>query len=319
MDLFRRSEPLSGGDGQRLQGVPAWEILGRMTLSPAEIRRWTTCVGYSDCYPVAFGDERVFVDLEEDDDPAWYAYQCPETFRWNKVAAEQVAIHEVRTEVLLAILAELLRIPGAARAWPPEPLLDGNLWRIGQAPLGTAPVEVWLVRNLGISLTAFLDHFNDPVQPDQGLILCAGFGLPEGVPVPRNYRMVALQTVLVDHAPRPLLDRDLLARILSRPAGASQRQASLVHFDEYTHTLTLCTRPQPWAVQGLRQGAAIRYMVSQAQAGRWDLRASEILDAASAETPGPSSRTMQSLFSGNSAWEEYIVKRERGIYGFRLD
>jgi hypothetical protein len=60
-------------------------------------------------------------------------------------------------------------------------------------------------------------------------------------------------------------------------------------------------------------------MVSQARAVRGDLRTSEVLDATNAEKPGPSGWTMPSPQSGGSAREEYIVKRERGIYGFRLD
>jgi len=56
-------------------------------LSAKQLEHWADCVGYSGSYPAPLGDDRVHVDLAEDDQPDRYRYRCPETFRWKFVPA----------------------------------------------------------------------------------------------------------------------------------------------------------------------------------------------------------------------------------------
>ena len=81
IDLFERSgQPIADGDGQRLHGVPGWELSRKATLSDRDLAAWTECVGYAGCYPAPCGDEHILVDIEEDSDPGLYRYRCPETW-----------------------------------------------------------------------------------------------------------------------------------------------------------------------------------------------------------------------------------------------
>src|SRR3990167_5448179 len=68
IDLFEQSgQPIVGGDGQRLYGVPGWSVLGQTSLTAKQLEQWADCVGYAGSYPAPLDDDRVHVDLTEDD------------------------------------------------------------------------------------------------------------------------------------------------------------------------------------------------------------------------------------------------------------
>ncbi len=96
IDLFERSiHAVADGGGQRLHGMPGWELSRRATLSKRDLAAWTERIGFAGTYLAASGDECVPVDIEEDDDPGRYRYRCPETFRTKYVSADLVAVHAV--------------------------------------------------------------------------------------------------------------------------------------------------------------------------------------------------------------------------------
>src|SRR5487761_1993842 len=100
--LFERSnQSIAGADGQRLRGAPSWDVLERTSLSQSDLSAWTECAGYAGHFPAPYGDERVPVELQEDEDPGRYSYRCPETFRLKYVSAADVAIHSVKSARLL--------------------------------------------------------------------------------------------------------------------------------------------------------------------------------------------------------------------------
>ena len=75
-DLFEQSShAIADGAGQRLHGVPGWDLSRRAALSDRELEQWTERIGYAGCYPAPRGDERVPVEIEEDDDPGHYRYR----------------------------------------------------------------------------------------------------------------------------------------------------------------------------------------------------------------------------------------------------
>ena len=111
IDLFEQSgQPILDGDGQRLHGVPGWSAFGRTSLTAKQLEHWADCVGYSGSYPAPLGDDRVHVDLAEDDQPDRYRYRCPETFRWKFVPASEVAVFSVRPPAILNVVCDLLGI-----------------------------------------------------------------------------------------------------------------------------------------------------------------------------------------------------------------
>jgi hypothetical protein len=321
LDLFERSrQPLADVDGQVLRGVPGWD-LSRITSMPPKARdAWLERVGYAGSFPAPCRDEHVPVELEEDDDPSRYRYRCPETFRLKFLETAEAAVYAVRPTAFLGVVADLLDIPKALRKGIDSPSIDGVLWNLGKARVGPAHTDVWFARGLAQSVEDVFRHFHSPTIPDQGLILTSGQPLPEFVRPPRNYRFAAVRQVLVDYVTTPTVDMDLLHRTLATPADGTLRPVLPVHFDEYTHTLTIRSKSnRPWVIKGERQAAAVRYMYEQAVNDRWLLSAGEILAAAYSDKKAARSQRMQNLFSGNIHWEDYIDNPEKGKYRFRLD
>lgn len=318
--LFERSnQAISDAEGQRLHGVPGWDVFHSTSLSARELADWTECVGYAGCYAAPCGDERVPVELHEDSDPTRYRYRCPETFRWKSVEATEVAVYAVYVPRLLHVIADLLDVPQTLRRGIESPLLDGNLWNLGKARIGPAHTDIWFVRGLAASVDLLFDHFHAQTLPDQGLILSSGMVPPDFVRPPRNYRFASLHDVIIDHLPEPRMDLDLLHRILTSPGDGTIRPVLPVHFDEYTNTPTIRSKTKPWHIRGTRQAAAVKHLYQQACNGRWTLNAGEILAAAYPDKENGRSTRMQSLFSGNDEWLDYIANPEKGQYGFRLD
>jgi hypothetical protein len=321
LDLFERSrQPLVDVEGKLLRGVPGWDLPRMTALSPEALEGWVDCVGYAGSFPAACGDERIPVDIEEDEDSSRYRYRCPETFRLKYVAATDAAVYAVRPAILLGAIADLLDIPQALRKGIESPAIDDVLWHLGKARIGPAHTSVWFVRGLAQSVEDVFRHFHSLTLPDQGLILTSGQPLPEFVRPPGNYRFAAVRQVLVDYVTTPTMDMDLLHRILTTPADGRLRPLLPVHFDEYTRTLTIRSKSdKPWVIKGARQAAAVRFMYEQAMNDRWLLPAWEILGAAYPDKKAARSQRMQNLFSGNTEWEDYIANPEKGRYGFRLD
>jgi len=129
IELFERShQPLVDVEGQVLRGVPGWDLPRMTALSPEALEGWADCVGYAGSFPAACGDERIPVDIEEDEDPSRYRYRCPESFRLRFVDAVDVAVYAVRPAILLGTVADLLDIPQAMRKGIESPAIDGVLW-----------------------------------------------------------------------------------------------------------------------------------------------------------------------------------------------
>lgn len=317
--LFERSgQPVGDGDGQRLHGVPGWEVARITSLSTSQLSSWTECVGYAGHYLATRDDEPVAVELHEDDDPSRYRYQCPQTFRWKYVPAIETAVYCVQPVKFLNLVADFLAIPQALRTGIGSPALNGALWHLGKTRIGAAHTDVWLVRGLAQSADDVFGHFGSQTLPDQGIILSSGAALPAFIQPPRNYRFASLRDIIVPNLSKPCLDMDLLHRILTMPAGGALQPVLAVNFDEYTNTLTIRSMVKPWVIKGPRQAAAIKYMFSQFQAGRNSLSAKEILAAAYPDKQSGKSQRMQNLFSGNGSWGNYIVNPEKGQYGFNL-
>lgn len=323
IDLFERSnQSISNLEGQRLQGVPGWDVIGKTSLTAPDIGKWTECIGYAGHYPAPCDGDRMQVELTEGDDSARYHYRCPETFRKKYVSAEMVAIYTVPPAKLLNVSADLLEIPQVLRSGIEHPAIQGVLWHLGKARIGPTMVDIWFARALAETVDLVFRHFQSTAVPEQGLILTSGALLPAFVRPPRSYRFATMQQVLVDYMPQPCIDMTLLHRILSLPADGVLPPVMAVHFDGVGNVLTIRSKNSPWHIKGKRQAASIKYMYAQAQLGRWELDASEILAAAYPERRTEESRrglTMQKLFSGNKVWREYICNPQKGKYCFCLD
>lgn len=320
IDLFERSShAIADGAGQRLHGVPGWDLARRAVLSDRELEQWTERVGYAGCYPATKDDEHVPVEIEEDDDPGRYSYRCPETFRTKYVSADLVAVHAVTDTKLLNYLADLLGIPQAHRRGITAPAIGGVLWNLGKMRIADALVDVWLVRGLSLSIDRVFDHFRAASLPEQGLIFTTGQALPDIVPPPRSYRIVPIASVLVDYALKPHLDTDLIHRLLVAPAGSKEEKSLPVRFDPYTNTLVIATKSdKPWAIKGAKQVAVVKYLVEQFESGRTRVSAGDILVAAHGSREAARGKRVPSIFSSNSQWLDYIEHDDAG-YGIKLE
>jgi hypothetical protein len=320
LDLFERSaDAIADGDGQRLHGVPGWDLSRRATLSDRDLAQWTERIGYAGCYPAPRGDESVPVEIEEDDDPGRYRYRCPETFRTKYVSADLVAVHAITDTKLLNYLADLLGIPQAHRRGITAPAIGGVLWNLGKMRIADAQVDVWLARALSSSIDRVFDHFRAASQPEQGLIFTTGQALPDIVPPPRSYRIVPIASVLVDYAVKPHLDTDLIHRLLVAPAGSKEEKSLPVRFDPYSNTLVIATKAdKPWAIKGAKQVAVVKYLVEQFENGRARVSAGDILVAAHGSREAARGKRVTSIFSSNSQWLDYIEHDDDG-YGIKLE
>ena len=319
-DLFERSiHAVADGEGQRLRGVPAWDLSGRVALSDRELAAWTEHIGFSGSYLTASGDARVPVDIEEDDDPGRYSYRCPETFRKKHVAAELVSVHAVRDAKLLNYLADLLAIPLVHRRGISMPAIDGVLWNLGKMRIGTVQIDVWLTRGLSSCINQIIAHFQTPSLPEQGVIFTTGQALPEIVLPPRGYRIIPVTDVLVDYTAKPCIDTDLIHRLLLAPTGSKEEKSHPVRFDPYTNTLTIATKSdKPWPIKGPKQIAVVKHLVEQFENERNRVPAGELLIAAYGSRAAAKGKRVANIFSGNLVWEDYIEHDDDG-YGIKLD
>lgn len=321
LDWFERSnQSITDAGGQRLRGVPGWDLFACTSLSREDASEWMQCTGYAGLYPAPLGDDRVAVELEEDEDPGRYRYRCPETFRIKYVMSADVGVYCVTPSKFLNQIATLLDIPQALRSGIDGPAIDGVLWQLGKARIGVALVDVWFARELAQRTGDVLQHFQSAALPDQGLILTSGRSLPGFVPPPRQYHVVPVDEVLVERAATPILDVDLIHRLMAAPPGQSLQKSLPVRFDPYSNTLVIATKStKPWAIKGKRQVAVVQYLFEQACLGRWWVPAHEILAAVYGPKKLGRSQRIQSIFAGNTVWEHYIGNDGKGQYGFLLD
>jgi hypothetical protein len=289
-------------------------------LSDKQLEAWTDCVGYSAFFPAPCREDRVAVEIKEDDDPDRYSYRCPETFRKKYISSATVAVRSVRIHLFLNCVADLLEIPQALRRGIETAAVGNALWNIGKMRVAGLQVDVWLARNLSTSMEGVFQHLQNSALPDQGVILSTGGKLPAIIHPPRQYRVIPIKDVLVPHVALPHIDTDLIHRILVAAPGEKLDASLPVRFDPYSNTLVIATKSnKPWPIKGAKQIEAVRYLFEQFKNGRRWVPAGEILAAVYGTKESGRSRRMQNLFSGNTFWEDYIVNNDDGEYGFNLE
>lgn len=321
IDWFEQSnQSITDAEGHQVRGVPGWALFAGTSLAPEDASAWTESTGYAGMYPAPCGDDRVAVALEEDEDPGRYRYRCPETFRIKYVMAVDIAVYCVKSSKFLNQIATLLDIPQALRRGIDVPAIDGVLWHLGKTRIGAALVDVWFVRELAKRTSEVLQHFQSSALADQGLILTSGRSLPDFVSSPRQYRIVPLAEVIVERRLPPILDVDLIHRLMAAPAGQTLQKSLPIRFDAYSNTLVIATKSiKPWAIKGKRQVAVVQYLFDQACVGRWWIPAHEILAAVYGVQKLGRSQRIQNIFAGNTVWDDYIGNDGKGRYGFLLD
>lgn len=320
IDLFERShQSITDADGQRLHGVPGWDLSRRAALSDRDLAAWTECVGYAGCYPAPCGDERILVDIEEDADPGRYRYRCPETFRVKYITAETAVVRAVTATKLLNYLANLLEIPQALRRGIATAAIDDVLWHLGKVRIGQVHVDTWLVRGLANTIDDVYRHLDQPSLSDTGVILTTGSVQPAIVRPPRNYRLIPLGSVLNPNSASPTVDTDLIHRLLLASPGETLERSPVVRFDHFNSTLHITTRSiAPWTVTGPKQAAVVKYLVEQFEKGRHRVSAGDILVAAHGSREAARGKRVPSIFSGNTQWLDYIEHDDSG-YGIKLE
>ena len=307
-------------DGNSLRGIPGWWIGSNTSLTAQILKDWTVRVGYAGTTEVPCGDDREYVELHETEDPGTYEYRSPETFRRKRVSADRVAILDVDSVKLLHLLADLLSIHQVKRGGIQAPRIDRMLWHLGEARIGPVNVPVWLARGLDTKVDEVFTSLLDTRLPEQGLILCAGAYLPRVIRPPRHYRIGYLRDALIDYSHRPTMDVHYLQRVLTSNEDGIKPSTIPVVFAN--GVLGITTKADTWTIKGDKQYKAVAYMFEQAQRGRWEVGAREILAAAYPELRTEELRKglrMQDLFKGNKHWRQFIVSAGKGKYKFNLD
>jgi len=114
------------------------------------------------------------------------------------------------------------------------------------------------------------------------------------------------------------MDVHYLERVLTSDEDGIKPSALPVDFAN--GVLRIRTKTETWVIKGDKQLKAVAYMYEQAQHGRWELDASEILAAAHPELRHEESlkgKKMQDLFKGG-AWRDFIASPSSGKYAFKL-
>ena len=318
--LFERSGlGITSTEGEWLHGIPRWDMQRIASVIAKEIEPWLDCVGYAGEIRVDRGDDWVEVDLQESNEPGMYHYRCPETFRIKPIPASEVAVFAVNPGRFLHRIAELLAIPMALRKGIEAPAIDGVLWHLGKASLGSVQVDIWFARGLALHVEAVFEQLSLPTHPALGIVLITGLPLSGAIKPPRDYRVVSLNDVLIPSVTEPAIDKTVLYQCLIQIPGTQVHQSMPVHWDPYTKTLTLNTRPiPPWVIKGAQQAAVVDYLYRQWLAGRPWIQAQEILKAIYSHNTIRRSMRIPDLFSGNTQWENYLVNNGNGQYGFNL-
>jgi hypothetical protein len=315
--LFEQSvQRVVGEDGQILTGIPGWKLRQYEALDSKHISEWCDCIGYAGYYSAPYGNDHCDVDVFPDDESDRYLYRCPETFRLRTIEPADIAIYHPRKELLLNAMADLLDIPTALRSGISQADIQGTLWRIGKVRVGHTLTDIWLTRGLVFSIEAVFQRLQQTELSDFGIILTTGNALPSVITVPSHYRVIPIKKIIDSTQPVARLDSEILNRLVSGIDSLPDNPMAPVHFDEYTNTLTIRTNPTPWVISGPKQAAAIKYMVDQANKGRWELPAAEILGGVYGRQNLGRSRRIQDLFKSNSQWRDYITNHEKGIWGF---
>lgn len=301
-------------DGQVLMGFPRWRVPRLLGNDHDAIReRYIDVVGYAGSYMTYFGDERVDVDLEEDDSSDTVMYLCPETMGWQRLPIEDVQVWQIKERQFLHEVADLLNIPQAQRRGIEQPLIDHALWKLGSAKLSEGfHIPVLVARSLGLHLDQILSVL--ATQPPS-LVLCTSRQLLEYWPP--GVRVCRLADAIIPHLEKPTLDvKWLYQQAIGDLNGSNVPDNFPVQYDDATQVLSIRGKPD-WRLKGAKQPKAIQHMIQQALIGRWKLSSKEILDATKSNGQVGGSRTMSSLFK-NTPWEDYIVNVTRGMYSFNL-
>jgi hypothetical protein len=128
-----------------------------------------------------------------------------------------------------------------------------------------------------------------------------------------------LASVLTPHSAAPVVDTDLIRRLLVAAPGETADHTPAVRFDETTNTLHITTRSiAPWTITGPKQIAVVKYLVEQFHKERHRVSAGDILVAAHGSRAAASGKRVASIFSGNTQWADYIVHDGDG-YGIQLE
>lgn len=316
--LFERSATLqSVREGLPLPSVPGNEVARMPTIGTKEREAWLNRIGDAVAISIATDDGPVVVEIEDGDNGAFY--RCPITFRQRLLTDDQASLFAVDEPVFLNHLADLLAIPQAFRRGIAKPAIDGKLWCLGKARVGTLHTDVWVVRDLHGSYDEIFRYLSDPNQPDQGVVLTTSMGLPARLERPRRYCLISLADAVCEVADKAAIDGQMIFRHMTTPAGANMRPSLPVEYDEFSGVLHINGK-EPWTIEGPTQRGIVLQLYDAYCKGQEAVQASTLLKAVGCggEQHGKSKR-MQDVFSGNPKWKQYIHTVERGMYAFKLD
>ena len=319
LDLFEQSgHPQVTREGRAVPGVPGWGLPDRFLRDEPALRQWLDEVGEAGTIRVATDDGPVIASLE-DDDSGDCAYRCPVTFKRRRLPQPRGALYSVREQPLLTQLADLLSIPQAHRSGIASPAIDGILWQLGRARIGTYHTDVWIARNLHENIDDIFRYLDDSRRPDQGVILTTSAELPARFTTPRRYCFIPISQVIIIDGETVAIDADLLHRRMTSPSGADHRPPLPVDYDEFNGILKISNK-EHWTIEGDVQRGVVHYLFDAYCNGRTAVKAAEILKAVGCGGAqfGRSQR-MQDIFSGNPRWRNYLCTVERGMYAFKLD
>lgn len=138
----------------------------------------------------ACGDDH-FVELEFDGPTAAWRYYCG-SVGFVSVGLEALVTYGNDLDWLIRRLFELLSIQRPENT----SLIDGVMWRLGVARLGTRFWTAVLVRDVDRHLDRILEQLQRAGRNHPGLLISSSHALPSKVSLPNDYRWLPLRQLL---------------------------------------------------------------------------------------------------------------------------
>lgn len=308
--------------GQTITGIPCRQLSRFFDVPICQsAQNFLSTVGYAGSYESIFEDELVQVEIEEDEEPSRVRYRCPETFRLQYLPLEETSVVQVNPDQFLNYIAELLEIESFQRKGIKSPIIRDYLWKLGSARFYNGfYIPVYFVRSINRDLNKIIDSL--AAEKTQMILLTSSSLLPERIKWPDGVVVCILKDAVVQHLPETKLDTEWIYKksISGGEYSAEMQDDFPVQYDAVRQALSIKGKPD-WHIRGAAHAAAVKYMVDQARMGNWELQAKDILVAACTNGKIGRSRTMDSLFTGNREWDQYIEKVDgkHGKYRLKLN
>jgi hypothetical protein len=245
VDLFERSShAVVDGDGQRLHGVPGWDLSGRLALSDRDLAAWTERIGFAGSYlaPAAMSafrstSRKTMIRVGIAIGAPRHSAPSTSLLIWSPSCGRCREAAELLGGPARCSTSATKRHYSADDRWcPVAHRQDARCRHAGRCLAGP---RSRVIDRHGVSALPYCAAPRPGVDLHHRSVTARHRHAP-----PRAYRIVPIASALVDHALKPHFDIDLIHRLLLAPSGSKLERSLPVRFDRYSNTLVIATKSE---------------------------------------------------------------------------